>query len=155
MMMNRPTPTNSQTYTSPPSPQQSPISPPPLPQFQFPPSSPAWTPCSSSSKLAKPGNAPIPGEILHPPPSSGSSRGENTVGEGEGAVHYFGDIQTLGEALDPKFDGYYEGKGRVVWERCEEAYVRESEGVEYKGFDIGLEEAEGEYMWHEVATELD
>jgi hypothetical protein len=98
---------------------------------------------------------------LHPPPSSGSSRGENTVGEGEGVVHYFGDIQTLGEALDPKFDGYYKGKGRVVWERCEEAYVRESEGVEFvdRGDGLGLGEGEGDaergYMWHEVATELD
>jgi hypothetical protein len=97
---------------------------------------------------------------LHPPPNRGSSRGENTVGEGDGVVHYFGDIQTLGEALDPKFDGYYKGKGRVVWERCEEAYVRESEGVEFVNRDVGaLSEENGVgdegYMWHEVATELD
>jgi N-acetylglucosamine-6-sulfatase len=104
-----------------------------------------------------------PWEVLHPPPpSSGGSRLENSVGEGDGEVHYFGDIQTLGEALDPKFDAYYASKGRVRWERCEEAYVRESEGVEYKGPGMGLgqmdgggEEAGQGYMWHEVATELD
>jgi hypothetical protein len=108
-----------------------------------------------------------PWETLHPPPPSGGGRLENSVGgdgDGDGeVVHYFGDVQTMGEALDPKFDGYYRGKGRVVWERCEEAYVRESEGVEFVDRGVGLGDGEGKgkgvgdegYMWHEVATELD
>ena len=64
------------------------------------------------------------------------------------------------EALDPRFDGFYAAQGRVVWERCEEAYVRESEGVEFEGGGMGLGEGKGEggggdgdggYMWLEVA----
>ena len=50
------------------------------------------------------------------------------------------------EALDPRFDAFYKSQGRVVWERCEEAYVREREGVEFEGGE------EGGYMWHEVAV---
>ena len=53
------------------------------------------------------------------------------------------------EALDPRFDGFYAAQGRVVWERCEEAYVREREGVEFEGGE------DGGYMWHEVAVELE
>lgn len=57
----------------------------------------------------------------------------------------------------------------MVWERCEEAYVRESEGVEFVGgggVGGGLRDNNGMgegsddggqqgYMWHEVAVDLD
>ena len=65
------------------------------------------------------------------------------------SLHPEGGVQTLKEALDPRFDAFYKSQGRVVWERCEEAYVREREGVEFEGGE------DGGYMWHEVAVELE
>jgi len=95
-------------------------------------------------------------------------------GDGDGDA-YYGEVQSLQEALDSKFDSFYASRGRLSWERCEEAYVRESEGVEFGAGDgvllplssggndgegrqqsVGQDTGTGEegFMWHEVAVEL-
>lgn len=108
-----------------------------------------------------------PWEVLHPPLAAGRSGDggsyEDLEDEDEDEDGYHGEVQSLKEALDPKFDGFYAKAGRVRWERCEEAYVRESEGVEFgggEGWGVGVSDGEGQsmgeegFMWYEVATEL-
>lgn len=126
-------------------------------------------------KTCKGSECTHPWEALHPPRVGGSGGGGGGGGgsyddqedqdEDEGDSH--GEVQSLKEALDPRFDGFYAKAGRVRWERCEEAYVRDSEGVEFgegegkgEGWGVGVGEGESEnmgedgFMWYEVATEL-
>ena len=56
-------------------------------------------------------------------------------------IHPDGDVKTLGEAMNEKFDTFYEGVGqRVSFEKCELGYILESEGPQKPNiFDAGID----------------
>jgi N-acetylglucosamine-6-sulfatase len=56
-------------------------------------------------------------------------------------IHPNSNVHSLRDAVNPKFDTFYEAQEKLYWTQCEQAYVRESEGPE------GVET----FMWHEVA----
>lgn len=52
-------------------------------------------------------------------------------------IHPKGDVKTLGEALDERFDGFYASlseKEKVGFSKCELGYLKASEGVQSLGF---------------------
>lgn len=58
------------------------------------------------------------------------------------SLHPKGDVKNLKDAMDEKFDHFYEREvERVVFQRCEKAYILESEGSVWDGrgylFDEG------------------
>lgn len=57
-------------------------------------------------------------------------------------LHPQGNIRTLREALEPRYDEFYAAQEKVYWTQCEQAYISESEGP--SGVD--------QWMWHEVAA---
>jgi len=70
-------------------------------------------------------------------------------------IHPAGNVRTLQDALDSRFDAYYESLGnqyQVEFDRCEMGYILESEGPqvlktfeEWKNMGIGREaETEGD-----------
>jgi hypothetical protein len=57
-------------------------------------------------------------------------------------IHPAGDVRTLAEALDQRFDAFYLGyvRERVRFEKCELGYILESEGPqEIVAFEEGRE----------------
>lgn len=45
------------------------------------------------------------------------------------ALHSDGDVRSLRDALEPRFDGFYASRPRVQYEKCERGYIAESEGT--------------------------
>jgi N-acetylglucosamine-6-sulfatase len=64
-------------------------------------------------------------------------------------LHPTGDVDDLHDALNPKYDDFYEVKqARVQFERCEKGYILESEGPSHiNSFPVG---PRGGAMWGEL-----
>ncbi|KAI0876424.1 arylsulfatase-like protein [Hypoxylon argillaceum] len=63
------------------------------------------------------------------------------------ALHPEGNVESLKDALSPRFDTFYETEtGNIRFEKCEAGYIIESEGPQ---FDQGLLESNVDPNWHE------
>ncbi|KAI5457457.1 alkaline-phosphatase-like protein [Mariannaea sp. PMI_226] len=62
--------------------------------------------------------------------------------ESWGVLHPQGDVKSLKDALDSKFDGFYEKQVKVEYGRCEDGYIVDAEGPQ-----VGFEYREG-LEWH-------
>ncbi|KAJ9616916.1 hypothetical protein H2200_000636 [Cladophialophora chaetospira] len=49
------------------------------------------------------------------------------------SLHPTGDVLSLRDALDPRFDDFYDTRPKVHYERCERGYIPESEGAMWDG----------------------
>jgi hypothetical protein len=49
------------------------------------------------------------------------------------SLHPNGDVRSLRDALDPRFDNFYHKRPKVQYERCERGYIPESEGAMWNG----------------------
>ena len=67
------------------------------------------------------------------------------------ALHPAGDVADLHDALNPRFDDFYEiHQDRVRFTKCEKGYIPESEGpVQFKVFPIDEIRVIGGPMWSE------
>jgi hypothetical protein len=67
-------------------------------------------------------------------------------------LHPLGDVQSLYDALEPRFDDFYENQqDRVDFLKCEDGYILSSEGpIAAKPFPIGEEALRGGSLWHEL-----
>ncbi|PSR99254.1 alkaline-phosphatase-like protein [Coniella lustricola] len=86
-----------------------------------------------------------------------SCRGKTCI-EPWSVLHPQGDVLTLGDALRPEFDGFYEAQTRVAFDRCEAGYIIEAEGpqaedgaveswTQDRGDEYGYREGTEWHMW--------
>ncbi|KAI0453598.1 arylsulfatase-like protein [Xylaria acuta] len=63
------------------------------------------------------------------------------------ALHPSGNVETLQDALSPRFDSFYEARAkRIRFDRCESGYILDAEGAQY---EQGFLESELRENWHE------
>jgi len=73
-------------------------------------------------------------------------------------LHPAGNVASLKEALSPRFDAFYEERGRktgekIEFDRCEKGYIVDAEGPQFSSSRSPLGESENEWKlhrdWHE------
>ncbi len=74
-----------------------------------------------------------------------SCKGDTCIRPWE-AVHPEGNVQTLQDALSPRFDSFYAQQTRVQYDHCELGYIPEAEGPQFE--KDGLVYRQGA-KWHE------
>lgn len=67
-------------------------------------------------------------------------------------LHPRGNVQNLYDALDSRFDDFYETQqARVSFSKCEKGYILESEGpVGARAYSVEEIGVRGGHLWHEL-----